>query len=95
LSNTGKHAHATRASIELVFDDLGSSIRISDDGNGFAVPERYIEFAASGHFGLLGMVERAEVIGATLTIQSTPGEGTGLILDLHSSTSFPLADTKT
>ena len=85
LSNMGRHAHGTRASIEIEFSDAGFSIKISDDGKGFLLPERHTDFAAAGHYGLIGMYERAEVIGATLIIRSIPEKGTTVLLNLPSN----------
>ena len=52
------------------------SVSIRDDGVGFAMPDRVDALTDRGHFGLIGMRERAELIGARLTIQSSPGQGT-------------------
>ena len=51
-------------------------------GAGFDVPESPAEFALGGHFGLVGIQERAELIGARLEIESVPGEGTQLAVIL-------------
>jgi hypothetical protein len=50
-------------------------LTISDNGRGFQVPASPAELAPAGHFGLLGLHERAELIGAHLDIQSSPGHG--------------------
>ena len=60
---------------------------MTDDGKGFDVPRNPAEFAPSGHYDLLGLYERAELIGATLKIQSSPGQGTHLNLILPISLS--------
>ena len=55
-------------------------LEIVDDGRGFDVskaPSR-----AEGHFGLTGLNERAEQIGATLILDSTPGHGTTVRVDV-------------
>jgi signal transduction histidine kinase len=57
---------------------------VSDDGSGFTVPESPAEFAPSGHYGLLGLHERAELIGAQLEIHSAPDRGTRLVITLPS-----------
>ncbi|MFF6784344.1 ATP-binding protein [Streptomyces sp. NPDC012510] len=77
LSNTARHAHATRVGVTLTFlgDDVILDIR--DDGHGFdplARPER----TSTGGFGLDGMRVRAERIAGTLTVESEPGHGTAL-----------------
>ncbi|MBI3177814.1 MAG: sensor histidine kinase, partial [Chloroflexi bacterium] len=58
-------------------------IRVRDDGKGFPAPERVSALAASGHYGLMGMQERAELIGGRLTIASSPGAGTAIELRLR------------
>jgi signal transduction histidine kinase len=66
--------------LAFAFDEI--SLTISDDGLGFNLPESPAEMAPVGHFGLLGVHERADLMGAQLTIQSAPGEGTRLIINL-------------
>ncbi len=82
LSNIGRHANAQSVSMQLTFDEESISIEISDDGEGFNPPERHTDLAASGHYGLLGMYERAEVIRASLEIRSASGHGTDVIVAL-------------
>lgn len=82
LSNLTRHAQASRGAITLDFDAQEVCLTIEDDGVGFAVPESPAEFAPGGHFGLLGMHERAELVGARLEIESTPGQGTRLKVHL-------------
>jgi signal transduction histidine kinase len=53
---------------------------VSDDGVGFAVPDRVEALTELGHFGLIGLRERAELIGAQLTITSSPR---GTIVELR------------
>jgi signal transduction histidine kinase len=57
-------------------------LQVIDNGVGFQVPESPGEFAPSGHFGLLGLYERAELIGASLNIKSEAGKGTQLTIQL-------------
>jgi two-component system sensor histidine kinase UhpB len=74
LNNVVKHAQAKHVQVQLRFGaDLSISIR--DDGVGFAMPDRVDALTDRGHFGLIGMRERAELIGARLTIHSSPGQG--------------------
>jgi two-component system sensor histidine kinase UhpB len=78
LSNVARHAQASQADVYLQFDDQEVSLTVQDDGKGFIVPETPAEMAPSGHFGLLGVQERAEAIGARLQIESEPGGGTSI-----------------
>lgn len=76
LSNVVRHAEATHAALQISYTPDTVILEISDDGKGFDVPESPAEFAPSGHFGLLGIHERTEMIGAKLNIQSETNRGT-------------------
>lgn len=71
LNNVAKHASATRASVALRCQTGCLELRVSDDGRGFDAGAITAE-----HLGLGIMRERAEAIGAQLTIDSKPGQGT-------------------
>ncbi|MGA9826619.1 MAG: histidine kinase [Methylocystis sp.] len=75
LRNIELHACARRVDIDMREQDGAVHLDISDDGVGFD-PARL----AAGHFGLLGMRERAAAINATLDIVSAPGKGARLSL---------------
>ncbi|HEU4710010.1 MAG TPA: two-component regulator propeller domain-containing protein [Pyrinomonadaceae bacterium] len=78
VNNAVKHAHATRIDVALNFDTRHVRLSISDNGRGFD-PQQQI---ADGHFGLLGMRERADQIGGTLTIESANERGTQIAIDV-------------
>ena len=78
LSNVARHAQATHASLQLAFEPAAVALTVADNGRGFQNPESPSEFAPQGHFGLLGMHERAELIGARLEITAVPGHGVRL-----------------
>ncbi len=82
ISNVARHAQATQAAVSLAYDADTVCLTIRDDGQGFDVPDSPAEMAPSGHFGLLGIQERSEAIGARLQIDSTPGQGTCLHISL-------------
>jgi signal transduction histidine kinase len=86
LSNIVRHAQASCAELQLTFSTEITTLSIQDDGRGFAVPESPAEMTNSGHFGLLGIQERAEMMGARLLIESAPGEGTNLTISLPNMT---------
>ena len=71
LSNVAKHAGASAVSIHLQYDLSRASLHIRDDGRGFDP-----DHTPSGHSGLSMMRERAEAIGAALSITSEAGQGT-------------------
>ena len=78
LNNVVKHSKATHADLKIMFEASEIKMEVSDNGNGFLVPKSPTELAPSGHFGLLGVHERADLIGARLEIESAPGKGTKL-----------------
>ena len=82
LSNVVRHAHASHATLMIAFADNQVLLKVSDNGVGFEVPTSPAEFAPTGHFGLLGLHERAEMIGARLEIRSVPRQGTQVSLSL-------------
>lgn len=78
LNNVVKHSKATLVDLKIVFDTSEIKMEVSDNGNGFMVPKSPTEFAPNGHFGLMGVHERADLIGARLVIESAMGKGTSL-----------------
>lgn len=79
LSNIARHAGAETVTVLLQQQNGQITLAIVDDGQGFAPAT---PSPAAGHgFGLLGMRERLGMIGGTLAIRSTPGQGTAIIAD--------------
>ncbi|HEY3312871.1 MAG TPA: histidine kinase [Anaerolineales bacterium] len=78
LSNITRHSGAKQATLRINFAPGELLLEVKDDGKGFTPPRSPAEFAPGGHYGLLGMFERAELIGARLSIESTAGKGTTL-----------------
>jgi PAS domain S-box-containing protein len=76
LTNVARHAQASR--VDVILERQGNAVLliVEDNGVGFD-PERA---AAPAGFGLLGMHERAALVGASLEIESTPGKGTTVLL---------------
>jgi len=86
LNNVIRHAKAGNATLHITYDDKEVRLEVSDNGVGFQIPNSPTDFAPSGHFGLLGMHERAELIGARLKIESTSAGGTKLKVILNQVT---------
>jgi len=82
LNNVVKHSNATRADLKIDFGVSEINMEVVDNGSGFLVPKSPTELAPEGHFGLLGIRERADLIGARLEIESTLGKGTRLSIRL-------------
>ena len=88
LNNVVHHAKADQARIQISFDKE-ITLEVTDNGTGFTVPKSPTEFAPKGHFGLLGMRERADLIGARLDVQSEAGKGTKVSVRLDGSSNHP------
>lgn len=82
LNNVVRHAQANNAWVEVDFQPNRLRLTIQDDGSGFRVPLQSDHLTQAGHFGLVGLQERAELIGGKLEIVSTPGKGTLVSVDL-------------
>ncbi len=78
LNNVGQHSKADEVFINYMIENGSVTLEVMDNGLGFSVPGRWVEFARNGHLGLLGIAERAESFGGILEIQSEPGNGTVL-----------------
>jgi len=81
LRNIWKHSEATKAEFIIEFDEEKTVVAIGDNGRGFEVGESS-EFLEAGKLGLMGMKERAHLLGGTLDIGSNPRNGTTVILGI-------------
>ena len=77
LTNVARHAEAHKVSAELELVDTNIQLTITDDGRGF-------DTRTSGRktLGLLGMKERAAMLGGQLRIYSAPGKGTTILISI-------------
>lgn len=82
LTNCSRHARASSIQIRLQYRAGHLVVNVNDDGQGFEVPEHLERLAAAGHYGLMGMKERADAAGGELQITSSPGSGTSVRLAL-------------
>jgi two-component system sensor histidine kinase DegS len=83
LTNIQKHAQATRVEISLQEMNAGLELRIKDNGRGFDRRKVVSGALQIGH-GLLNMQERAELLGGSLSVQTSPGNGCHVILYIPS-----------
>ena len=81
LTNCAKHASAMRVDLRLSASDGLVTFTITDDGSGFDLASVAHGAKAPG-LGLLSMRERAEFMGGTLTVDSVPGKGTRITVEL-------------
>jgi signal transduction histidine kinase len=82
LNNVVRHAKAGNVDVRVDFGKTGLTLTVRDDGIGFVAPQGPQDLARDGHFGLMGMRERALRFGGCLAVQSRPGEGTTLVVTL-------------
>jgi signal transduction histidine kinase len=78
LHNTVKHARASRAKVRMDCLPDGIVLELADNGVGFDPSGAF-----PGHLGLKSMRERAQAVGASFTLESAPGEGTRIVVEVH------------
>lgn len=78
ITNVVKHADAASVRVALSFETRRVRLSVIDDGRGFVVASDFRLYG--GHWGLLGMRERASQVHGELSLRSTPGHGTELVL---------------
>jgi two-component system sensor histidine kinase UhpB len=81
LTNVGKHAQATQANVSLETDGETTRMTVIDDGVGFDAAES----DGSPGWGLLTMSERAEAVGGQCRVESRPGQGTRVVVEVARS----------
>jgi PAS domain S-box-containing protein len=79
LNNIVRHASASRIAVRLEVKQGWVTLKVQDDGQGFEMPADWLEMARQGHLGLVGMKERAEAVGGSLSVVSSPGKGTQVL----------------
>ncbi len=79
LNNAVKHANAQQIVLRLYREDHWAVLEVQDDGLGFD-PSALEQIRRAGHYGILNMEERAQLLGGELHLESQPGEGTRIRL---------------
>jgi two-component system sensor histidine kinase DegS len=82
LNNALQHAQASIIVVQVHCDTDGLVLSVKDDGVGFDLPSRPDILTRAGHFGLVGMQERASQMGGILQIRTALGEGTEVTVRL-------------
>jgi two-component system sensor histidine kinase DegS len=82
LRNVWRHSQATQAEVVLEFSEKRLKITVSDNGKGFDLPRTIGDLARYGKLGLAGMQERAQLVGATLAVDSQPGKGSTVTIEV-------------
>jgi signal transduction histidine kinase len=76
IANVIAHAQASTLTVRLAFDPALLALEVADDGHGFDPAQA----AAPGHYGIVGMRERALLLGGQFELTSAPGAGTRLAI---------------
>jgi signal transduction histidine kinase len=92
LRNAFRHAHANRIEAEITYSVRALRLRIRDDGKG--IDSKLLDTGRDGHWGLPGMRERAQEIGARLDIWSEAGAGTEVELSVPGSIAYGISPAK-
>ena len=82
INNVVKHAEAKHVSVQLEFTDERISLLVQDDGKGFDVTAFTRTEDRTACLGLVGMTERATLLGGNVTMQSEPGRGTQVRVEI-------------
>ncbi len=91
MTNAVKHAAARRIEVEIVFSPDDLRLTVNDDGKGFDTSRA--STLTGGHFGWLGMRERAGRIGAILVLESKPGAGTRVAAQIVNARMYAHSET--
>jgi signal transduction histidine kinase len=84
MSNILRHAPAKWVSLSISFEPGSARLHVLDDGIGFVQLKNKAGYSTTGHYGLVDLNERPELIGASLDIRTSPVKGIDLIV------SFPI-----
>jgi signal transduction histidine kinase len=82
LNNIGRHAHATQAKLRLEFADAFVLLTVEDNGKGFVVDQVLGSHPERRAWGLLGVQERVALVGGKFNVESEPGRGTRLVVEV-------------
>jgi len=91
LTNAAKHAHARRITVQMQLQARPLQVCVTDDGVGFDVEQALRERRTAG-LGLINMRETAEFAGGRFSLESAPGQGTRICVEIG-STPLPCGPT--
>jgi len=82
LTNVARHARASQVNLQLLYSPTHVRLVIQDNGVSFDAKATLSRAVQDGHLGLVGISERARLLGGTLDIESEPGLGTSVVIDI-------------
>lgn len=80
INNIIRHSNASKLWVVYKIEPDSFSLELRDNGAGFDMNKDFYHLTREGHFGLVGMRERAEAIGAEFSVSSEPGKGTTIVV---------------
>lgn len=83
VRNISRHSQATAAELNIEFNDNRLKMNIKDNGIGFELMQSIGDQAILGKLGLVGMRERARLLGGIMVLESNPGEGTSIAVEVR------------
>lgn len=83
LSNVRKHSQASIANVTLEFDDKKIILSVVDNGRGFKLPHVISQFTREHKLGLTGITERVNLLGGKYKLESFPGKGTAVRVEIN------------
>jgi PAS domain S-box-containing protein len=93
LNNIWKHADASEATIKIVSSNSKIALHIEDKGRGFNVKRRLAEAADENKMGIHNMEERVFLLNGRMSVQSAPGEGTTILIEIpHGKDPIPAGE---
>jgi signal transduction histidine kinase/ligand-binding sensor domain-containing protein len=92
IFNAFQHARAPKIEVGIVYGRQALSLRVCDDGIG--IEPAILAEGREGHFGLLGMRERAEKINAEIKLETRPGAGTEIELIVPANIAYAVTATR-
>lgn len=82
VRNVEKHARASKVEVEIDFSPDRIRLSVKDNGQGFRLVGNLGDLARNGRLGIAGMGERAHLLGGSLKIQTEPGRGTTVTVEV-------------
>jgi signal transduction histidine kinase len=80
LNNIVRHSKANEAHLSMRIVDDEVIMEMSDNGIGFNLPDEWVDLARKGHLGMVGILERIESVGGTVSFTTSPGKGVRVVV---------------
>jgi len=82
VRNIERHSQALKAEVSVEFGGNKTRVSVSDNGKGFKLSESLVDLVRTGKLGLAGMEERARLLNGSIKIESEPGKGTTVMVEI-------------